>query len=212
MEARPEPMDRGRLPSGPQPEPSPVIAKLEKRLLRPAQAQALRGAGGHAEDDLLHRTLHGMPLSWRGDPEVLAHRRARARHRDEDDRQARVDPELLGHRPVVHRVLGDDREPLPVWQRHPRRLAARGVRQLEHGDRPQGGAGREQGRGPEHPPARADGAHLGLSPFSAKYRIAPGWNGMGEPPWYWIDSSRLAASECTATRSAFFSKTVFTIW
>src|SRR5262249_18746156 len=49
-----------------------------------------------------------------------------------------------------------------------------------------------------------------LTPFSAKYLIAPGWNGIGEAPFVWLLSSKFCASLWTRISSSRLSKIVFT--
>src|SRR6267143_4850643 len=213
-ETGPEPVNHGRPAHGPHHQAVPVIAELQERAFQPADLEPLRRPGGHPEDDLPHLALHGVTLSRGGDPEVLAHRRARAGHRFQDDAPLRVHHELLGDRPVVHRVVRGHRERLSLAKPDARRLTPRAVLQFEHRHGAQRRSSRERGRAATgdasvRPPARRD--HLGLRPFSAKYLVAPGWNGMGEPPSYWLARSRLAASEWTAARSAFFSNRVFTM-
>ena len=50
-----------------------------------------------------------------------------------------------------------------------------------------------------------------FTPFSAKYLIAPGWNGTGVAAAFWFSSLKLAASLCTAIRSSRFSIMVLTM-
>src|SRR5262249_3294573 len=77
-----------------------------------AGAQALRGPGGDAEDDLGHGARHGVPLARGRDAEVLAHGRARARYRPEHDASFLVEHEVLRDRLIIDGVLVDDGEDL----------------------------------------------------------------------------------------------------
>src|SRR5712664_407352 len=208
-----EPGEQGGPPDGANHQPVAVVAELEEGPFEPADVEPLRRPHRHPEDDLAAVALDGglVALSLLHDPEVLAHRRARAAHRVQDNPAAGAHHELLGHRPVVDGILRDAGEGLTLAQRDAGRLAAPGVLHLQRGHRVHGDGGRE--RRPDHQgqPKRPADVHLGFNPFSLKYFSAPGWKGMGDPPWYWFASSRFFASWCTATRSAFFSKTVLVI-
>ena len=181
---------------------SPCSPSSRNERSTPPTREALRRPGGHAEDDLGHAPARRVALARRGDPEVLAHGGARARHRPEHDLALRAHDELLRHRLVVHGVVIGDGERLARGDRDGSVRASGGVRELEHRRRagappapraaPRRPRGRERARATRR---RVIGRYFVLSPFSAKYFSAPGWKGTGEPTLYWFASSRFFASE-----------------
>ncbi len=201
---------------------SPCSPTSRNERSTPTDAEALRLSGRHAEDDLRHHPHDRVAFSRRGEAEVLAHGGARARHRPQHDLALRADDELLRDRLVVHGVVVRDRERLARSDRD--RSSSRPRSALVSAMAYARGAGR---RAPgaaiaAAAPARARAIesrravrvvmarYLVSSPFSTKYFFAPGWKGTGEATLDWFASSRFFASEWTATRSAWCSKSAFT--
>src|SRR5262249_18698980 len=140
------------------------------------------------------------------------------RHRLEHDVPTLVDHEVLSDRLVVDGMLGHDGEDLARSETDAEDRTPIGVldQQLVLCPGRRGRWGR-RGRAccrDEDRDERERGAsnhgYFGFRPFSAKYRCAPGCQGMGEPTSDCLGRSRFAASEWTAWRSALCSNMVLT--
>src|SRR5882762_9275699 len=103
-------MSGGKFSDGPHHQTVSVISELQERPFLPSEAEPLRDPRRHPEHDPVHGALYRVALSWRDDPEVLAHGRARARHPLQDDAAILVDHELLRDWLLVHRVVSGDGE------------------------------------------------------------------------------------------------------